>query len=62
MSDDIDSDDSEPDDDKFEFQPEPEVRTRESILASRRRIEDLQELRRMRELLQDDEFVLDFNG
>ena len=58
---DIDDNDLELEDGKYEFRPDPAVRTRESALASRRRIEDLQELRRMRMLLQDDDFDLDFN-
>ena len=56
-----DDDEFEPDDSEDKYQPEPIPRSRESVLDSRRRIEDLQELRRMRKLLEDDEFELDFN-
>ena len=43
-------------DDVDEEEPEPPIRTRAGALALRRRIEDLQELRRMRELLDDEDF------
>lgn len=62
MSDD-DVDDTDWDDSDEEYGSVAETRqvTRASTLASRRRLEDLQELKRMRELLGDDDFVLDFN-
>ncbi|MFT4562125.1 MAG: hypothetical protein ACI9BW_001869 [Gammaproteobacteria bacterium] len=43
------------------WQPEPPAKTKTDTVASRRRIEDLKERKRMRELLQDDEFELDFS-
>ena len=58
-----DDDDSDWDDSEEEYESVTETRqvTRVWTLASRRRLEDLQELKRMRELLGDDDFVLDFN-
>ena len=42
-----------------EYPSEDPAPTPKSVLDSRRRIEELQELRRLRELLENDEFVLD---
>lgn len=53
-------DDLEPEDGDVDNQPEAPLPNRGSTLASRRRIEDLNELRRIRELMGDDEFMLDF--
>jgi hypothetical protein len=67
MSDEDGDSDSDWDDSDDEYESESESVaetrhvTRASTLASRRRLEDLQELKRMRELLGDDDFVLDFN-
>jgi hypothetical protein len=58
--DDILNDDVDETDDGYDWSSESVPRTRARMLESRRRIEDLKELRRMRELLDDDEFVLDF--
>lgn len=44
--------------DRYTIERAPTTRTR--TLASRRRIEDLKEQRRMRELLDDDEYTLDY--
>ncbi|MDA0821030.1 MAG: hypothetical protein O3C28_01230 [Proteobacteria bacterium] len=62
--DEVDLDDADiiDDDDPSEtWQPESIAKTKADAAASRRRIEDLKERKRMRELLQDDEFELDFN-
>ncbi|MFT4581589.1 MAG: hypothetical protein ACI915_003771 [Gammaproteobacteria bacterium] len=48
-------------DTNLSWQPEPVAKTKAEAVASRRRIEDLKERKRMRELLQDDEFELDFS-
>tara|TARA_R110002073_G_scaffold102470_1_gene232632 strand:+ start:234 stop:470 length:237 start_codon:yes stop_codon:yes gene_type:complete len=62
MSDeDVDDTDWDDNDEEYESVVEPRQVTRASTLASRRRLEDLQELKRMRELLGDDDFVLDFS-
>ncbi len=61
MSDDDDDSDWDDSDEEYESVAETRQVTRASTLASRRRLEDLQELKRMRELLGDDDFVLDFN-
>ncbi len=48
-------------DNELEYPAEDPPPTPKSVLDSRRRIEELKELRRLRELLEDDEFVLDLN-
>ncbi len=57
----IDIDKFKSDEYEDEFCYEPPMRTRETMLATRRRIEDLQELRRMRQLFQDDDFNFNFD-
>ena len=49
------------DDNEPEYPSEESAPTPKSVLDSRRRIEELKELRRLRKLLEDDEFVLDYN-
>jgi hypothetical protein len=44
------------------YQPKDLCKAPKSVLESRRRIEDLQELRRLRELIEDDEFELELSG
>ena len=51
--------DDEADNPDWAIESAPRSRTR--LRAPRRRIEDLQELRRIRKLLDDDEFTLDLN-
>jgi len=58
--DDILNDDVDDAEDGYDWPTESVPRTRARMLESRRRIEDLKELRRMRELLDDDEFMLDY--
>jgi hypothetical protein len=43
------------------WEPKPATEIQRDVVASRRRIEDLKERQRMRELLEDDEFELDFS-
>ena len=61
-SDDIGDDEFSLQNDENEYPPEISPPIRKSELDSRRRIEELQELRRLRELLEDDDFVLDLNS
>ena len=58
---DIDDDDLDDNTDNVDWAVESVPRSRTRIRAPRRRIEDLLELRRIRKLLDDDEFTLDLN-
>jgi hypothetical protein len=60
-NDDIHDDDLDEDADDLDWTIESAPRSRTRVRAPRRRIEDLQELRRIRKLLDDDEFTLDLN-
>ena len=55
---DPDADDQE---DVFEWPSKSKDEALRKVLQSRRRIEDLKELRRLREELGDDEFIFDLN-
>jgi len=57
--DDID-DELDSNDDDYDGREEVPSANRMSVLKSRRRIEDLKELRRVRELLGEDDFNFDF--
>ena len=61
MGDDDFDDDLELEDSDFEKLSQAPPKQRESSLACRRRIEDLKELRRIRELVEDDDFTLEFD-
>lgn len=57
----IRDDDMDAREDSYEWPPEQASHSRARLLASRRRIEDLKELRRMREEFGDEDFLVDLN-
>ncbi len=59
--DDINDDDLDDQGDTYELPKEPSLQSRPPDVVSRRRIEELKELRRIREELEDDELIVDFN-
>lgn len=59
--DDINDDDLDDHAGDYELPKEPSRQSRPADVVSRRRIEELKELRRIREELEDDELIVDFN-